>query len=1023
VATAHLHTRTDSTSSVDVDSLATDLRGVVSGDVRFGAGDRALYATDSSNYRQVPIGVVIPRTVEDIVNAIRVCHDHRAPVLARGGGTSIAGQSCNIAVIIDASKHLTRILDIDGKAGIARVQPGVVLDNLRNAAGAHGLTFGPDPGTHRSCTLGGMIGNNSCGVHSALSEFYGPGPTTAHHVDLLDVVTYRGVRMQVGATSDEDYRRIVSEGGPPAEIYRRLKTFQERYADLIRGQFPEIPRRISGYNLPALLPENGFHVGRAVVGSESTLVFVLEARLHLVRNFPRRALVVLGYRDIFNAADAVPAILEHHPIGLEGVDEMLIRSGQHSGLHSEDLRLLPPGRGWLYVEFGGDTIDEAREHADVLVSQLRGSREAPEIRVFDADDQQKRLWEIREAGGPAVPASNGDRAMWPGWDDSAVPPEKLGAYLRELHQLYSKYHYNADLFGHFGQGCVHCRVDFELGTVAGIAQFRAFLCEAADLVHRYGGSLSGEHGDGQARGELLSRMYSGEMIQAFREFKSIWDPDWKMNPGKVIDAYPLDQNLRVRGLDARKSEFTQTHFHYRDDGGFANAALRCVGVGNCRKGGDGTMCPSYMVTRDEQHATRGRARLLFEMLRGEQITDGWASEAVHGALDLCLACKGCKGECPVQVDMATYKSEFLSHYYEHHRRPRTAYAFGLIDTWARLASYAPWLVNLFTQTAGVRDLAKLVAGMSPQRRIPAFASVTFREWFLNRPPIERSGSERVILWPDTFNNHFHPETAVAAVELLEDAGFAVEIPRARLCCGRPLYDYGMLSMAKQRLREIIGALFREIDEGIPILGLEPSCVAVFRDELKNLFPDDPRARRLTTLVSSLGEFLSKHADRLPPMTLRGKALVHGHCHQKALFGMDADRHVFDRLGLDYEIVESGCCGMAGSFGFERDHYDVSQAVGEQRLLPRVRQATDDVLIIADGFSCREQIAQATNRRALHLADVLALARGRDAKRNRLTSDAGERLPLRRVAAVFALAAGAAVVVHTLRTQAKTTSST
>jgi len=982
--------------------------------VRFGAGDRALYATDSSNYRQVPIGVVIPRTVEDIVNAIRVCRNHGAPVLVRGGGTSIAGQCCNVAVVIDASKHLNRILGIDAAAATARVQPGVVLDDLRNAANQCHLTFGPDPGTHRSCTLGGMIGNNSCGVHSMLSEFYGPGPTTAHHVDVLDVVTYRGLRLQAGATSDDERRRMVNEGGPRAEIYRRLKTFQERYADLIRREFPDIPRRISGYNLPALLPENGFHIGRALVGSESTLVFVLEARLHLVRHFPQRVLVVLGYRDIFDAAEAVPAILEHHPIGLEGVDEMLIRSGAHSGLHPDNLRLLPAGRGWLYVEFGGDTTDEAREHADVFVSLLRDSYGLPDIRVFDDRDQQKRLWEIREAGGPAVPASDGDRAMWSGWDDSAVAPEKLGAYLRDLHQLYSKYRYKADLFGHFGQGCVHCRVDFELRTVEGVAQFRAFMREAADLVHRYGGSLSGEHGDGQARGELLSRMYSGEMIQAFREFKSIWDPDWKMNPGKVIDANPLDQNLRV-GPGSRHNE-PLTHFHYPDDGGnFANAALRCVGVGNCRKHGEGTMCPSYMVTRDEQHATRGRARLLFEMLRGEQITEGWASEAVHDALDLCLSCKGCKGECPVQVDMATYKAEFLAHYYEHHRRPRTAYAFGLIQNWARLASHAPSLVNFVSQTPGLRDLAKLASGMSPARRIPAFAPMTFREWFLNRPRLERREAERVMLWPDTFNNHFHPETAVAAVELLEDAGFAVEIPKATLCCGRPLYDYGMLSTAKARLREVIGALFREIDEGIPIIVLEPSCAAVFKDELKNLFPDDARARRLTTLVTLFGEFLSKHADRLPPLTLRRKALVHGHCHQKALFGMEADRRVFDRLGLDYEIVDAGCCGMAGSFGFERDHYEVSQAVGERRLLPRVREAADDTLIVADGFSCREQVAQATTRRALHLADVLALARGREASDDRSTSDLRPSPPLRRVAAMLALAAGAALALQILRT--------
>lgn len=482
------------------------------------------------------------------------------------------------------------------------------------------------------------------------------------------------------------------------------------------------------------------------------------------------------YPDIYAAAGAVPAILEHRPIGLEGVDEMLIRSGAHSGVHADNLRLLPEGRGWLYVQFGGDSEAEASDDANRFAAALTGSHGNPHLRVYDRTDDQQRLWAIREAGGPAVPATEGDRAMWPGWDDSAVAPEQLGAYLRDLHRLYAKYRYKADLFGHFGQGCVHCRVDFELRTSDGVAQFRSFMEEAADLVHRYGGSLSGEHGDGQARGELLSRMFSREIVQAFREFKSIWDPDWKMNPGKVIDARPLDADLRV-GPGTPHARPT-THFHFREDNdSFTTAALRCVGVGNCRKHDDGIMCPSYMVTHDEKHATRGRARLLYEMLRGETITDGWASEAVHEALDLCLACKGCKGECPVRVDMATYKAEFLSHYYEHHHRPRAAYAFGLIHTWAELASMAPRLVNLITQTPGFSTVAKFAAGMAAQRRIPKFASTTFREWFLKRSQHPSGVRERVILWPDTFNNHFHPETAKAAVHALEDADFGSKSPR------------------------------------------------------------------------------------------------------------------------------------------------------------------------------------------------------------------------------------------------------
>jgi FAD/FMN-containing dehydrogenase/Fe-S oxidoreductase len=1017
MAVAYVHARAGE-STVNVDLLARELRGAVHGEVRFAPGDRALYATDASNYRHVPIGVVLPRTIDDVVNAVAVCRQYGTPVLGRGGGTSIAGQCCNVAVVIDTSKYLTRILSIDTTAETARVQPGVVLDHLRNTASTQGLTFGPDPGTHRSCTLGGMIGNNSCGVHSMQSDFYGAGPTTAHNVDRLDVVTYRGLRVSLGATSEEEYHRIVAEGGARGDLYKRLKTFQERYADAIRAEFPAIPRRVSGYNLPALLPENGFHVARAVVGSESTLAMVLEADVHLVRHFPSRVLVVLGYRDIYAAADAVPAILEHRPIGLEGVDEMLIRSGIHSGLHADNLRLLPEGRGWLYVEFGGDSEAEASDGANRFVAAITESDANPHVRMYDRTEDQLRLWQIREAGGPAVPAAEGERAMWPGWDDSAVAPEKLGAYLRDLHRLYAKYRYKADLFGHFGQGCIHCRVNFELRTADGVAQFRSFMQEAADLVHSYGGSLSGEHGDGQARGELLSRMFSPDIIQAFREFKSIWDPDWKMNPGKVIDARPLDADLRVG--PGTPHAHPRTHFHFREDNdSFTAASLRCVGVANCRKHGEGTMCPSYMVTREEKHSTRGRARLLYEMLRGETITDGWASEAVHEALDLCLACKGCKGDCPVRVDMATYKAEFLSHYYERRSRPRAAYAFGLIHTWAGLAAFAPRIVNLITQTRGLGALAKLAAGMAPQRRIPKFASTTFRDWFRKRSPQAGGVGERVILWADTFNNHFHPETAKAAVHVLERAGFTVEIPRARLCCGRPLYDYGMLDLAKQRLRQILNAMWREIDEGIPIIVLEPSCASVFHDELRNLLPDDARARRLSTLVSSLSEFLTRRIEQWSPKNerpVRLRALVHGHCHQRALSGMTADQQVLDRLGLDYQVIDSGCCGMAGSFGFERHHYDVSQAIGEQRLMPALRSSNADTLVIADGFSCREQIAQATGRRAIHLAEAIAMQQGAAA-----SDHSPRRRLLPRAAALLAAAAGVAAALYMLRQTIRTPS--
>jgi FAD/FMN-containing dehydrogenase/Fe-S oxidoreductase len=957
--------------AVDVEMLAADLRGALAGEVRFDAGSRALYATDASNYRQVPLGVVVPRDAGDVTAAVDMARRHGAPILGRGAGTSLAGQCCNAGVVFDFSKYMDGVLDIDAAAATARVQPGVVLDDLRAATERVGLTFGPDPATHRYCTMGGMIGNNSCGVHSVMASLHGPGPTTADNVESLEILTYRGVRLRAGATDDHTFARILAEGGARAEIFRRLRAFQERYAEAIRREFPRIPRRVSGYNLPALLPEHGFHVGQALVGSESTLALVLEARVRLIPALPHRVLVVLGFTDVFTAADYVPAVMAHRPVGLEGFDDRLVDDLRRTGLGRGNLGLLPEGGGWLLVEFGANTSDEALARARDCAAAMARAREIS-VAVIDAAEDQQRLWDIRESGLAATARVPGKPPTWEGWEDSAVPPERFGGYLRDLDALFRKFEYDVDLYGHFGQGCLHCRIPFDLRSERGIAQFRAFVEEAADLVTRYGGSLSGEHGDGQARGELLGRMFSPEILQAFREFKSIWDPDWKMNPGKVIDANPLDANLRL-GADYDPPA-PATWFQFPDDGGsFTESTLRCVGVGKCRKSDVGTMCPSYMVTREERHSTRGRARLLFEMLEGDPLEAGWQSDAVHDALDLCLACKACKSECPVHVDMATYKAEFLAHYYEQHWRPRAAYAFGWVPTWARLASRMPRLANFAAHLPGLQRLARVAAGMAAGRRIPYFARQTFREWFLARPGLPAGTRPRVILWPDTFNDHFHPETLRAAVEVLEGAGFAVAIPREPLCCGRPLYDFGMLRTARRRLEAVMDGLEDDIAAGVPIVGLEPSCVSVFRDELHNLFPAREDARRLRDQTLTLAEMLRSHADRLPRLSLRRKAIVHGHCHQQAIAGLDADREVLDRTGLQYQVLDSGCCGMAGAFGFERSHYDVSMALGERVLLPAVRTAARDTLVVADGFSCREQIAHGTDRRALHLAELLHMA--------------------------------------------------
>jgi Fe-S oxidoreductase len=637
-----------------------------------------------------------------------------------------------------------------------------------------------------------------------------------------------------------------------------------------------------------------------------------------------------------------------------------------------DVALLPEGGGWLLVEFGAETRQESSDQAKALMAALKEKPHPPRMKLFDDPDQEANIWAVREAALGATAQVPGKPLAWPGWEDSSVPPEKLGNYLRDLRELLDRFGYECAFYGHFGQGCIHTRIDFDLRSRDGIARFRHFLDAAADLVLTYGGSLSGEHGDGQARGALLPKMFGEELVGAFREFKAIWDPDGKMNPGKVVGPLQPDQNLRLG--PTYDPPTLKTHFAFPDDdGSFADATLRCVGVGKCRRHEGGVMCPSYMATREEADSTRGRARLLFEMLQGDTIQDGWRSEHVRESLDLCLACKGCKGDCPVHVDMATYKAEFLSHYYAGRIRPVTAYSMGLIYWWARLAAHVPALVNVMTQTPVLRAAAKRLAGISPKRRIPVFASPTFVEWFTHHEPRHPDGA-RVMLWPDTFNNHFHPETAIAAVEVLETAGFRVELPGRPLCCGRPLYDWGMLNLAKRQLRQILDELSDTIRAGMPVVVLEPSCASVFKDELRNLFPHDEDAKRLFRQTFLFSDFLAQKTSDFPWPALPRAALIQGHCHQKALMGMTGEETMLAKLGVAVEAPEPGCCGMAGAFGFERgEHCRVSLDIGERALLPAVRAAPEETLIIADGFSCREQIAQATGRRPLHLAEVMQMA--------------------------------------------------
>ncbi|HEX4056507.1 MAG TPA: FAD-binding and (Fe-S)-binding domain-containing protein [Tepidisphaeraceae bacterium] len=1022
--------------------LEASLKQLLDGEVRFDKGTRALYATDGSNYRQAPIGVVIPRHVQDVELTMRIAREHGAPVLSRGGGTSLAGQCCNVAVVMDFSKYMHHVVKIDAANKLGHVQPGCVLDHFRETAKKQaGLFFGPDPATHSRCTIGGMLGNNSCGSHSLLSKKYGLGVRMSDNTHALDVLLYDGTRMHVGPTPPEKLDALIGGGGRQGEIYAALKALVDRYGNAIREKFPKLERRVSGYNLNDLLPENGFNVARALVGSESTLITVLEATLHLVPAPKARSVVMLGFEDIYTAAECALEVLPFQPTACEGIDELLFEYVKKKGDESAALAILPKGPAFLLVEFGGESKKDSDDQANRMIAHVKGlGQRAPvDHKLYDNPEQEKMIWDVREGALGSTAWIPGHPDTWPGFEDSAVPVENVAPYLRELRPLFRKYGYNPSLYGHMGQGCIHCRVGFDLYTQPGIETYKKFMHEAVDLVVKFGGVASGEHGDGQARAEFLPKMFGDELFGAFKQFKRIWDPANRMNTGKVINlegpAYTITENMRI-GKDYNPPQ-PETYFSYpADRHSFARAALRCVGVGACRREGGGTMCPSYMVTREEKDSTRGRARMLFEMMNGEVIDDGWKSEEVKDSLDLCFSCKGCKGDCPVNVDMTTYKGEFLSHYYQGKLRPRHMYAFGWIHIWSKLASFAPSMANLFTQMPGLSAIAKLIAGVHPKRVIPAFAPRSFKQWFRSHEP-KNPGGTPMVLFADTFNDHFHPDVAIAAVEVLEDAGFFVHVPMADVCCGRPLYDYGFLGMAKRWWVQMLDALRPYYVAGMPMVVLEPSCWASFKDELGNLMPNSEDAKRLADLTFTLADFLRKKAPdyRLP--ALKRNAMVHGHCHQKALDALNdkefgklfAEKEIFDKMGLSHKHPDAGCCGMAGAFGYEKinDHYEVGVAAGERMLLPEVRNAPDDELIIADGFSCQEQIIQQTDRTPLHTAQVLQMALHGDVPRDHPEAsiiDARKKaihVGMARAAATLGVAVAAGLFVMHVRKKSKTRS--
>ncbi|MCU1432865.1 MAG: FAD-binding oxidoreductase [Actinotalea sp.] len=949
-----------SPASAPLGDLLAALRSAVAGDVDASTRRRAEYSTDASNYRVVPQVVVFPRDVDDLLAVTEVARATRTPLTVRGAGTSVAGNAVGTGIVVDTSRHLHAIGEIDPAARTAVVQPGVVMSSLQAAARPHGLRFGPDPSTQDRATLGGMIGNNACGPHAVA---YG---RTADNVVSLDVVDGAGRRF----TAHRGAGSLDAVPGLQQLVGANLAT--------LRTDLGRFGRQVSGYSLEHLLPERDGDLAKMLVGTEGTLVTVLGATVSLVEIADAAVLVVLGYPDMPSAADAVPALLRHAPLAVEGLDARLVDVvRRHRG--EAHVPELPPGAGWLMVEMGGATREEALERARAMVADA-GTTAA---RVIPPGGEASSMWQIRADGaGLAGRTPDGSQA-WPGWEDAAVPPERLGTYLREFDALMAEHGVDGLPYGHFGDGCVHVRIGIPLERAGDVAGFRTFMTEAARLVAAHGGSLSGEHGDGRARSELLSIMYRPEVIDLFAAVKHLFDPHDVLNPGILVDPRPLDADLRRPHAVTiqRSSGFAFPH----DGGDMTTAVHRCVGVGKCRAdtgASGGFMCPSYLATRDEKDSTRGRARVLQEMANGTLVGDGFRSKEVHDVLDLCLSCKACSSDCPAGVDMAQYKSEVLHRTYQGRLRPVNHYALGWLPRWARLAGVAPRLVNA---VLGVRPLAKVVlsaGGMDPRRSIPAFAATPFRRWWKRqgRPtagsgPAAAPGDRRVVLWTDSFSDSFDPDVPRAMIAVLRDAGYEVIVPDRHACCGLTWISTGQLDGARKQLTQLLGVLGPYAVNGIPIVGVEPSCTAVLRSDLLDLLPDDPRAVAVAGATRTLAELLTapgpEGSDAWTPPDLAGvTVLAQPHCHHHSVMGYDADRALLRATGATVTTL-AGCCGLAGNFGMEKGHYDVSVAVAEHSLLPALRVAEPGTVLLADGFSCRTQADQLADEQGVHIAQLLA----------------------------------------------------
>lgn len=943
--------------------LRRQLNGIV--EVDDSSRRRAEYSSDASNYRVPPQMVAFPRNRDEVTATLEVARELEIPVTSRGAGTSVAGNAVGPGLVIDFSRYMNRVLDIDPSTGLARVEPGVVLSDLQTAAAPAGLWFGPDPSTKNRATLGGMIGNNACGPHALK---YGK---TSDNVSSLDLIDGLGRELTVGS------------GREQLNLVPGLAQLVGENLALLRTELGRFGRQVSGYSLEHLLPERGTNLAKALVGTEGTCATLLEATVNLYPIPGVRILVVLGYPDMVAAADAVPGLLPLFPLAIEGMDSRLVDVVRN---HNGSVPGLPDGSGWLFCEVGptsgADSMNQEEQIASALdaANELVAASAALDYRIVKNSAEAAALWRIRADGVGLAGRTPAGNQAWPGWEDAAVPPENLGSYLKDFDALMDQYSLTGLPYGHFGDGCIHVRIDLPLEEQGDVPRFRSFMEDAARLVGGYGGSLSGEHGDGRARGALLPYMYSDEAISIFEQFKGLFDPKNLLNPGVLVDPSPITTSLRrpaAKPVPAKGFSFSE------DGGDFTRAVHRCVGVGKCRANNFGIgdfMCPSYQATRDEKDVTRGRARVLQDMVRGA-FDQRWDAPEVTQALDLCLSCKACGTDCPAGVDMSMYKSEVLYRKYSGHLRPMNHYVLGQLPRWSSLVTALPpvaYIANWAMALYPIRKAVFWVSGLDSRRKMTGFTTQRFSRWFHRRQPTTTPTRRDVVLWADSFSEYLDPTAAKDMVELLQDAGYQVRIPSSDACCGLTWISTGQLDGAKKRLRKTLDVLGPAAEKGVPIIGVEPSCTAVLRSDLTELLPDDSRSDAVSRMTMTLAELLmdpdlGPGSDWFKKHSLDGTQIIaQPHCHQHAVMKYDKDIALMEGLGAEVKTL-AGCCGLAGNFGMEKGHYEVSVAVADNQLLPALKNAPDDAIYLADGYSCRTQAEQLAGIKGIALPSLLKRA--------------------------------------------------